>query len=73
MQEAFTQSGLSLENGSTVFSFMDEDFLINCDHFLPDPIEILSNEKIEVYPFLKNIITIWDLQILFINNLLRTY
>ena len=52
---------------------MDEDFLINCDHFLPDPIEILSNEKIEVYPFLKNIIRIWDLQILFINNLLRTY
>ena len=73
MQEAFTQSGLSLENGSTVFSFTDEDFLINCDHFLPDPIEILSNEKIEVYPFLKNIIRIWDLQILFINNLLRTY
>ena len=40
-----------LLSGSTVFSFMDEDFLINCDHFLPDSIEILSNEKIEVYPF----------------------
>ena len=53
LQETFSQSGLSNNNGSTAFNFMDEEFLRNCEHFLPDPIEILSNEKIQVYPFLK--------------------
>ena len=53
LQEAFTQSGLSIDNRSTAFNFMDDEFLRNCEHFLPDPIEIPSNEKIEVYPFLK--------------------
>ena len=43
----------SADNGSTAFNFMDEDFLRNCEHSLPDPIEIPSNEKIEAYPFLK--------------------
>ena len=51
--EVFAQSGLSIDNGSTAFNFMDEEFLRNCEHFLPDPIEIPSNEKIEAYPFLK--------------------
>ena len=53
LQEAFTQTGLSIDNGSTAFNFMDKEFLRNCDHFLPDPIEIPSNEEIEAYPFLK--------------------
>ena len=39
------------DNGSTVSNLMDEEFLRNCEHFLPDPIEIPSNEKIESYPF----------------------
>ena len=53
LQEAFTQSVLSIDNGSTAFNFMDEEFLRNCEHFLPDPIEIPSNEKIEAHSFLK--------------------
>ena len=53
LQEAFDQPGLSIDNGSTTFDFVDEEFLRNCEHFLPDPIEIPSNEKIEAYPFLK--------------------
>ena len=53
LQEAFTQPGLSIDNGNTVFNFVDEEFLRNREHFLPNPIEILSNEKIETYPFLK--------------------
>ena len=53
LQEAFDQPGLSIDNGSTAFDFVDEEFLRNCEHFLPDPIEIPSNEKIEAYPFLK--------------------
>ena len=32
---------------------MDEGFLRNCEHFLPDSIEIPSNEAIEVYRFLE--------------------
>ena len=46
---------------STAFNFMDEEFLRNCEHFLPDPIDILSNEKIDAYPFLKYKLRIWDL------------
>ena len=40
---------------------MDEGFLRNCEHFLPDPIEIPSNEKIEPYSFFKYKLRIWDL------------
>ena len=54
LQEASTQSGLSIDNGSTVYDFMDEKFLRNCKHFLPDPIEIPSNEAVEAYRFLKH-------------------
>ena len=32
---------------------MNEEFLRNCEYFLPDIIEIPPNEKIEVYSFLK--------------------
>ena len=32
---------------------MYEDFLRNCELFLPDPIEIPSNKAIEAYRFLK--------------------
>ena len=53
LQEVSTQSGLSMDNGSTAYDFMDEDFLRNCEHFLPDPIEIPSNETIESCRFLK--------------------
>ena len=53
LQEAFTQSVLSNDSGSTAFNFMDEEFLRTCEHFLTDPIEIPSNEKIEAYLFLK--------------------
>ena len=61
LQEVFTQSGLSIDNGSTAFNFMDEEFLRNCEHFLPDPTEIPSNEKIEVYPFLKYKLRIYEI------------
>ena len=46
LEKAFTQSK-SADNGSTAFNLMDEEFLRNFEHFLPDPIEIPSNEKIE--------------------------
>ena len=36
LQEAFTQSGISIDNGSTAFNFVNEDFLRDCEHFLPD-------------------------------------
>ena len=36
LQEAFTQSGISINNGSTAFNFVNEDFLRDCEHFLPD-------------------------------------
>ena len=42
----------------TAYKIMDEEFLRN---FLPDPIEIPSNEKIEAYSFLKHKLRIWDL------------
>ena len=32
---------------------MNEEFLRNCEYFLPDLIEIPPNENIEVYSFLK--------------------
>ena len=51
----------SAKNMSTAFNFMDEEFLRNCEHFLPDPIDIPSNEKIDAYPFLKYKLRIWDL------------
>ena len=51
----------SADNGSTAFNFMDEEFLRNCEHFLPDPTEIPSNGKIEAYPFLKYKLRIPDL------------
>ena len=79
LQEAFDQPGLSIDNGSTAFDFVDEEFLRNCEHFLPDPIEIPSNEKIEAYPFLKYKFSIKNLRfekfiyILFTSSLLRTY
>ena len=53
LQEVSTQSGLSIDNGSTVYDLMDEEFLRNCEDFLPDPIEIPSNEANEAYRFLK--------------------
>ena len=40
LQEAFTQSGLNIDKLSTAFNFMDEKCFRNCEHFLPDPIEI---------------------------------
>ena len=48
-----TQPGLSIDNGSIAYDFMDEEFIRNCEHFLPDPIEIPSNEAIEANRFLK--------------------
>ena len=36
LQEAFIQSGISIDNGSTAFNFVNEDFLRDCEHFLPD-------------------------------------
>ena len=36
LQEAFTQSGISIDNGSTAFNFVNEDFLRDCEHFLPN-------------------------------------
>ena len=51
----------SAKNMSTAFNFMDEEFLRNCEHFLPDPIDIPSNEKIDAYPFLYYNLRIWDL------------
>ena len=51
LQKVSTESGLSIDNGSTVYDFMDEEFLKNCEHFLLDPIEISSNETIEAYWF----------------------
>ena len=46
LQESFTQSGLSIDNGSTAFNFMDfTEILKNCEHSRPEPIEIPSNER----------------------------
>ena len=53
LQEVSTKSGSSIDNGSTVYDLMGEKFLRNSEDFLPDPIEISSNEAIEVYRFLK--------------------
>ena len=54
MQEVPTQSGLCIANGNTnAYNFMNVEFFRNCEYFLPDSIEIPTNEKIEVYSFLK--------------------
>ena len=46
LQESFTQSGLSIDNGSTALNFMDfTEILKNCEHSLSEPIEISSNER----------------------------
>ena len=37
----------SADNGSTAFNFINEEILRNCEHFLSDPTEILSNEKLK--------------------------
>ena len=36
-----------------LYDFMDEEFLRNCENFLPDSIEISSNGAMEAYRFLK--------------------
>ena len=47
LQEAFTQSGLSIDHGSTAFNFMDEEFLRNREHFLPDPSRFPEKRKLK--------------------------
>ena len=48
------QLGPCISNGNTTaYNFMNEESLRNCEFSLPDSIEILSNEKIDVYSFLK--------------------
>ena len=42
LQEASTQLGLSIDTERIVYVFVDKTFLRNCEHFLPDPIEIPS-------------------------------
>ena len=37
--------GLSIDNGSTTFNFMDEEILRNCENFHPDLIDIPSDER----------------------------
>ena len=34
LQEVSTQSGLNIDNGSTVYDIMDKELLRNCDPFL---------------------------------------
>ena len=53
LKEVSTQPGPSIDKESAVYDFMDEEFLRNCEHFLPDPIKIPSNEAIEASRFLK--------------------
>ena len=36
LQVVSTQPGLSIDNGSIAYDFMDEEFIRNCEHFLPD-------------------------------------
>ena len=66
LQELSTQSGLNIDNGSTVYDIMDKELLRNCDPFLSDLIEIPSNERVETYRFLENKSRILDLSIFFI-------
>ena len=66
LQEVSTQSGLNIDNGSTVYDIMDKELLRNCDPFLSDLIEIPSNERVETYRFLENKSRILDLSIFFI-------
>ena len=54
MQEVPIQLGLCIDIPSTTaYNFFGKEFLRNHAFFLPDPIEIPSNEKIKVYPFLE--------------------
>ena len=53
LQEVSTHLGLIIDNGNAVYNFTNQEFLRNSEHFLPDPIQILSNEAIEAYLFLK--------------------
>ena len=66
LQEVSTQSGLNIDNGSTVYDIMDKELLRNCDPFLSDLIENPSNERVETYRFLENKSRILDLSIFFI-------
>ena len=66
LHEVSTQSGLNIDNGSTVYDIMDKELLRNCDPFLSDLIEIPSNERVETYRFLENKSRILDLSIFFI-------
>ena len=45
LQETFTQLGNSIDNGSTALNFMDEEFLRNCEHFLPDHQDSLKRDN----------------------------
>ena len=48
MQDVSTQSGLYIENGSTIaYNFMNKEFLRDCEYSLPDPIEFPPNEKLK--------------------------
>ena len=48
MQDVPTQSGLCIDNGSTIaYNFMNKEFLRDCEYSLPDPIEFPPNEKLK--------------------------
>ena len=52
-QELSTQSGLNIDNRSIVYDFMDEEFLTNIEHFLPNSMEIPSMLGFEPYFFMQ--------------------
>ena len=66
LQKVSTHSGLSIDNGCTVYNFMDQELLRNSEYFLPDPTEIPSNESIEAHLFLIYKLRICSLQIIFL-------
>ena len=71
MQDVPTQSGLCIDNGSTIaYNFLNKEFLRDCEYSLPDPIEFPPNEK------LKSICS-WNIknlsfEVFYENTLLRT-
>ena len=72
MQDVSTQSGLYIENGSTIaYNFMNKEFLRDCEYSLPDPIEFPPNEKLKSVRSwnIKNL----SFELFYESSLLRTY
>lgn len=52
LEDVAAQSGIDIK-ADDYNGFLDGELLVNCGHYLPDPVEIPSEDAIKAYSFLK--------------------